>query len=499
MPEVAPPFEACEVANGDFVFVSYSHENKDIVYKFLQDLRNLGAKIWFDGGIPDGSDWKPVLVDALTRCAGFIVILTPESVVSDNVVKEVGLADRYKKLTLCLFLENVDLRGALEYDLLGKQHLYRFDLDDNTFERKVRKFLALSGIEPRVESEAVQPEVEQPVSEHPDIEQARSEQPEVEQQREAEQPKSAPANDFRPASGSQTVPVVEAKPKRVVDATGAGSHYRSISAAIAEASPGDTIMIREGRYEEELQIAMPLTLVGMGPPGAVVVTSDDSDVVNWSAGSGQLNNLAIEQTGTGGRWSGIVVHAGNTVIRGCSVSSGSGSSCVVSDTGRAVLHQSRLYSSNVGISVVRGGSTEIEDCFIESHGLYGVEVRGAHVTLRHSSVDQNGASGIFVGDGGTATVERNQISRNDEDGVQITSGAEVTVQGNFISKNKGAAIKLTFLGQGTVKGNCLDANRGGRVVALKGSQLKASDNSVQVGDLPDAGPRIPKVTPDTSK
>jgi Right handed beta helix region len=175
------------------------------------------------------------------------------------------------------------------------------------------------------------------------------------------------------------------------------------------------------------------------------------------------------------------------------VTSRSGSSCVVSDTGRAVLRQSRLYSSNVGISVVRGGSTDIEDCFIESHGLYGVEVRGAHATLRHSSVDQNELSGIFVGDGGTATVERNQISANGEDGVQITSGAVVVVDGNLISKNRGAAVKLTFLGQGTVKGNCLDANRGGRVVALKGSQLNASDNSMQVGDVQDAGPRTPHI------
>ena len=39
---------------GNYVFVSYSHKDKDIVYKDLFKLEEFGVRFWYDDDLPYG-------------------------------------------------------------------------------------------------------------------------------------------------------------------------------------------------------------------------------------------------------------------------------------------------------------------------------------------------------------------------------------------------------------------------------------------------------------
>ncbi len=83
------------------VFVSYAREDSDFALRLGQDLRAAGAQIWLDQlDIPAGARWDEAVQEALARCPSLLVILSPDSVASDNVMDEVSFALDEDKLVV---------------------------------------------------------------------------------------------------------------------------------------------------------------------------------------------------------------------------------------------------------------------------------------------------------------------------------------------------------------------------------------------------------------
>ena len=78
---------------GDRAFISYSSEDKDFALKLASDLKAAGANVWLDQlDIVPGDRWDRSVEDALTECPGMLLILSPASVKSENVMDEVSRA-----------------------------------------------------------------------------------------------------------------------------------------------------------------------------------------------------------------------------------------------------------------------------------------------------------------------------------------------------------------------------------------------------------------------
>ncbi|HEV8084243.1 MAG TPA: TIR domain-containing protein [Chitinophagaceae bacterium] len=72
-------------------FFSYSRTDSDFVLKLAKDLRDAGAELWLDQlDIKAGSHWDSSIEAALNNAPRLIVILSPASVSSDNVMDEVS-------------------------------------------------------------------------------------------------------------------------------------------------------------------------------------------------------------------------------------------------------------------------------------------------------------------------------------------------------------------------------------------------------------------------
>ena len=77
----------------DTIFFSYSRTDSAFVLKLAKDLRESGAQVWLDQlDIPAGSHWDASIQNALHTSKTLLIILTPTSVASENVMDEVSYA-----------------------------------------------------------------------------------------------------------------------------------------------------------------------------------------------------------------------------------------------------------------------------------------------------------------------------------------------------------------------------------------------------------------------
>lgn len=96
-------------------FLSYSRFNKDFAIKLAKELKSEGFDIWLDQlDIPAGSRWDREVEKALRESEIFMIILTPTSVDSENVLDEIGYAIDNGKRFLPVLLEKCDIPFRLK-------------------------------------------------------------------------------------------------------------------------------------------------------------------------------------------------------------------------------------------------------------------------------------------------------------------------------------------------------------------------------------------------
>ncbi len=95
------------------IFFSYARADQEFALKLAQDLRAKDIDLWVDQlDIGPGVRWDSAIEDALKAASTLLLVLSPASVVSDNVLDEVGYAlDHGKSIVPVLFQEcDVPLR-----------------------------------------------------------------------------------------------------------------------------------------------------------------------------------------------------------------------------------------------------------------------------------------------------------------------------------------------------------------------------------------------------
>jgi formylglycine-generating enzyme required for sulfatase activity len=88
-----------------FVFISYSHKDRDYARRLADSLAACGIEAWIDDRIDYGSRWPHVIQDQVDRCGAFGVVMTPASFHSDWVQSELAYAVRKGKPIYPLLLE----------------------------------------------------------------------------------------------------------------------------------------------------------------------------------------------------------------------------------------------------------------------------------------------------------------------------------------------------------------------------------------------------------
>ncbi len=89
-----------EVKKDKYVFLSYSHKDKEIVTDWATWLIDEGVRLWYDPDFVPGHKWEEEMRKLLAHenCCGAIFFCSPDALVSSNVHKEREEAMKQQKL-----------------------------------------------------------------------------------------------------------------------------------------------------------------------------------------------------------------------------------------------------------------------------------------------------------------------------------------------------------------------------------------------------------------
>jgi hypothetical protein len=106
------------------IFISHSSRNADLGTLMKQYLATRGIRCWkAPDDIEPSEPWPVAIMRGLRDCPIVVLIWTKESMASDQVLKEITIADQKTKAIIPFRAEDILPEGGLEYFLVAKQWL----------------------------------------------------------------------------------------------------------------------------------------------------------------------------------------------------------------------------------------------------------------------------------------------------------------------------------------------------------------------------------------
>jgi hypothetical protein len=104
------------------VFLSYSRRDAAAASRLARDLEASGWDVWMDtDDIAGGESWRRSIVDALQSAHAVILVVSPNSMISSNVERELTIADDEGKPVFPVMVAATDLVSGFKYLLAGVQ------------------------------------------------------------------------------------------------------------------------------------------------------------------------------------------------------------------------------------------------------------------------------------------------------------------------------------------------------------------------------------------
>jgi len=125
-----------------YAFVSYSHEDADLVYAVISRLHDMGYNIWYDEGIPLTMDYGEELFRHIVNCEVFILFVSRHSVASAEVDKEVRNALAMKKNVLRINIDESALPYAWAYHLPQTEQYISIEVQPDELYARIGKVIA---------------------------------------------------------------------------------------------------------------------------------------------------------------------------------------------------------------------------------------------------------------------------------------------------------------------------------------------------------------------
>ena len=129
-----------------YIFISYAHDDKDIVFPEIKRFNEAGFHVWYDEGISPGNEWTDEIANALEKCAVFVVMITPVSALRKNVLNEVNFALDEDKPFLAIHLKETELKGGLKLRTGSTQAILKYTMTEEEYAYKYTEAFTRLGL-----------------------------------------------------------------------------------------------------------------------------------------------------------------------------------------------------------------------------------------------------------------------------------------------------------------------------------------------------------------
>jgi len=136
---IRPDFEPY---NGDepYIFVSYSHEDKELVNKIMNVLAREKYRLWYDAGLEVGNDFREELAEKIRNCNVLIFFASNRSFSSKYCSTEIITAFKYEKKIYPFFLgtnSTIEIPIQLEM-IIGNSHFIYYDNSEESIRMLIK-------------------------------------------------------------------------------------------------------------------------------------------------------------------------------------------------------------------------------------------------------------------------------------------------------------------------------------------------------------------------
>lgn len=116
---------------GHKVFISYSRKDSEIAKGICDTLNKMNISYWIDiNGVYSGDNFKEVIVKAISSSEIVLFLSSENSNKSDNVAKEISIADKYGKIIIPVRLDMSPMNPKIDYDLAGIDFVDLFSFEE---------------------------------------------------------------------------------------------------------------------------------------------------------------------------------------------------------------------------------------------------------------------------------------------------------------------------------------------------------------------------------
>jgi parallel beta-helix repeat protein len=238
--------------------------------------------------------------------------------------------------------------------------------------------------------------------------------------------------------------------------------FPTIQEAINNASDGDTILVLNGTYYENVVVNKSVSIVGESRGTAIIDGNNNTTpVMSVKADNTSISKLCLRNA------------------------SGGGQGILVQDSLNVVITHNLVYSTTFGIIVQGCSNTTVSDNTLTDNYGHGLELGWSNdVDVLNNSVSENSNEGIYVYDCQNCSIEGNTVSGNHWSGVLIQSGNDNMLSCNTVADN--GPIGGIWLFDGTtsnvITNNILSNNSRGMYIGFWTDYYPSPHGNLVVGN-----------------
>ena len=207
--------------------------------------------------------------------------------------------------------------------------------------------------------------------------------------------------------------------------------YETIQEAVDDAEEGDTIILADREFDEEITIPLRLSLEGAGSRNTTTITTDREGGVILTIEADGVNISGIRfRSAPGVSADGLSIQSSGNTIANCSFE-GNENGINIGFPENTITHCSFEGNSNAGISIASTGNTIANSSF-EGNGA-GVSLRSVSGNMVRDCQFRNGSTGVSINQGYSNEIRNNSLSGFTWAGIRLYMTYWNTMDGNTIT------------------------------------------------------------------
>lgn len=207
--------------------------------------------------------------------------------------------------------------------------------------------------------------------------------------------------------------------------------FKTVQQAVDNAKPNDTVIVKAGRYAENVVINKPITLMAAEGSASPIISAVDRD------------KPVIKITETS------LVHLSGITVTG----SASNAGVLLANAHNSTLRNVRATKNLSGIVLSRSSGNTVIDSTAEFNEIYGIYLEYSNANkVENNTASNNNDKGFFISDSDSNAITGNNANLNTWNGMTIWSS-----DNNVITRNM--TLRNTFgIVESDSKGNDLSDN-----------------------------------------